>query len=390
MRSPWLIVPVVMLAGGCSALVGVDFGDYHDRDPNAEGGPSSSGGPADDEDGAVADTPDATPTGCAADQKECSGACVSTNDPAYGCDAVDCLPCSVPFAKAATCKAGACAADGCADGHGDCDGDTKNGCEANLLSPATCGACTTTCAAPTSLCSPSGCVSSCPTGLTECSGGCVNTATSLGNCGACGKACTASANADPTCGNSVCGIACRTGFGDCTNNPPQACSALPKWYADADADGVGSAVSVQACTPPAGYVASSGDCLDTNANVHPGQTTFFNVPFTNSGGVASYDYDCSGVEVDSADHWPGLCDVDCDGFGYTPLSPARPAGAGVNPYCGSTTSRVCIEVGTSSGPIPIAPPGASLQSFSSEAPTPSLQANGCSIRTSTTTAVGCR
>ena len=382
-RQPLLlIVPVFLAAAGCSVLAGVDFGDYQERDPSAEGGSSSSGGQVDDE-GGVAELPDATPTGCAADQKQCSGACVSKNDPAYGCDAVDCLPCSVSFAKAATCKAGSCAADGCADGHGDCDKDSKNGCEASLLSPATCGACGTACVAPASLCSPTGCVSSCPVGLTECNGGCVDTKTSPTNCGACNNVCAGSANADPTCANSACAVLCRTGFGDCANNPPKACAALPKWYADADGDGVGSAVSVQGCTPPAGYVAASGDCLDSNANVHPGQATYFNTPYTNGAGVASYDYDCSGVETDISEHWPGACDPDdCSAYGYVPTVRS---GAGIDPYCGSVSTRRCIETGSSSGPIPVAPPNVSLQSTSSN-----LQVGGCSARAFSAGALSCK
>src|SRR5690349_3199719 len=97
-----LALPALLVAAGCSMIAGVDFGSAHDRiEPNggAEGG-------IDEDGGGLVETPDATPTGCAPDQKTCSGACVSKNDPAYGCEAADCLPCSVAFAKSATCKAG--------------------------------------------------------------------------------------------------------------------------------------------------------------------------------------------------------------------------------------------------------------------------------------------
>lgn len=42
--------------------------------------------------------------------------------------------------------------------------------------------------------------------------------------------------------------------------------------------------------------AQPGDCDDTNADVHPGQTQFFDVPFR-LGGQDSYDYDCDGQET---------------------------------------------------------------------------------------------
>lgn len=367
------VLPAMLVAAGCSIVAGVDFGDAHDRVDLGSGGEGSV-----DDDGGVAQTPDATPTGCATEQKVCNGACVSRGDPAYGCGAADCLPCSVPFAKNATCKAGACAADGCADGHGDCDGDSKNGCEASFSSPATCVDCKTKCGVAAPLCAPTGCVSSCPGALTECSGACVDTKTSLDHCGTCGRKCAAPANGDPVCLNSTCAFACRTGFGDCVDNPAKVCNPLPKWYRDEDGDGVGSAVSVQACAAPAGYVAASGDCLDTNGQVHPGQLAYFGTSFINAAGAESYDYDCSGVEVDTAAHWPGSCGADCDGFGNTPKTPLR-AGAGVNTYCGSTAHRYCVFTGIA----PVQSPQIQSMRF-----TPQLAS--CSSRSTTTSPVPCR
>ena len=43
------------------------------------------------------------------------------------------------------------------------------------------------------------------------------------------------------------------------------------WYGDADGDGYGRSSDVStACSPPAGYVAQSGDCDDGNGAIHPG------------------------------------------------------------------------------------------------------------------------
>ncbi len=47
------------------------------------------------------------------------------------------------------------------------------------------------------------------------------------------------------------------------------------YYLDADSDGFGvTGSTTQACSPPAGYVAASGDCDDSSPSVHPGATEF--------------------------------------------------------------------------------------------------------------------
>ena len=333
-----LAVPALIVAAGCSVVAGVDFGSAHERIDPANLGEAG----IDEDGGGLLEVPDGAAAGCTAAQKTCNGACVAKSDPAYGCEAENCLPCSVPFAKAATCKAGSCAAATCATGQGDCDGDSANGCESSLLSPASCGDCKTKCMPGAALCSPTGCVSSCPGTLAECSGACVDTKAEISNCGECNHKCAAPANGDPVCLNGTCTFTCRTGFGDCVDNPAKACNPLPKWYRDQDGDGVGGATSVLACTPPAGHVASSGDCLDTNNMVFPGQVNSFGTSFVNAVGVESYDYDCNGVEVDGADHFANKCAALCDDYGNLPRSPVR-SGAGVDPYCGSTSARSCVD-----------------------------------------------
>jgi hypothetical protein len=142
----------------------------------------------------------------------------------------------------------------------------------------------------------------------------------------------------------VCGISCHAGFANCSGNPADGCQALNTYFVDADHDGYGTTATTTACAPPAGYAPVSGDCDDTNSNVHPGQTTYFGTPYTLSGAI-SYDYNCDGVETPD----PGsiiytTCGADCSGEGYLNNSPFR-SGSGINNHCGSTNYETCIPNG---------------------------------------------
>jgi hypothetical protein len=101
---------------------------------------------------------------------------------------------------------------------------------------------------------------------------------------------------------------------------PDAC--IPKtWYADQDGDTYGDAkTSKQACAQPAGYVADSTDCDDTNKDIHPGAPELCN-------GV---DDDCNTKIDDVATGTLTFCkDVDGDGYGdpaVTVKGCAPPAG----------------------------------------------------------------
>lgn len=67
------------------------------------------------------------------------------------------------------------------------------------------------------------------------------------------------------------------------------------WYLDGDGDGYGAdAGAVTRCNAPGlDWVSEPGDCDDDAADVHPGQTEWFEAPR----GDGSYDYDCDGVEA---------------------------------------------------------------------------------------------
>ena len=80
------------------------------------------------------------------------------------------------------------------------------------------------------------------------------------------------------------------------------------WYADADADGYGSAATEQqACAAPSGFVDNLDDCDDTAAAVHPGATEVCD----------GIDNDCDGSAdgADATDAVQFWADADADGYG---------------------------------------------------------------------------
>ncbi len=161
--------------------------------------------------------------GCDLGQKSCNGQCVDANDPAFGCDPASCAPCALAHAQS-QCKSGACAVFKCDNGFADCDGAPASGCEADLNTKETCGACGTACPGA-QLCNGGQCGSSCTPPQENCSGTCVNTQTNPGHCGGCGTACPAPLNANPACNAGNCGYTCSSGFGDCDKQAGNGCEA---------------------------------------------------------------------------------------------------------------------------------------------------------------------
>jgi hypothetical protein len=271
---------------------------------------------------------------CPPGQKSCNGGCVPTNLPEYGCAADSCVRCSVPFAENVICENGRCAAGTCRPGHGSCDGNAENGCEADLNTGKTCGSCTVACGAATPYCTPSGqCVSVCPPPLTLCNSSCVDLQTSEVNCRTCGNVCPSLPNSVPKCAAGECTVECNVGYGDCTMAP--GCEELKPYYVDGDGDGFGAGSRINdACTAPAGHSLVAGDCLDTDNRVKPGQTSFFAVGYTNASGKLSYDYDCNGSEQ-AAPGTPVTTCAMCAVGSYVVASRANPP-PNPNLYCGST------------------------------------------------------
>jgi hypothetical protein len=204
--------------------------------PDAPGGdaPVGDAGAANDSpanDGALADEEPAEPTEsgpstCAGGALDCSGTCVSSDVHDCGTCGHDCT--GLPHVSGATSctTAGACSfpASACAPGWADCDGNPDNGCEQDITTPASCGACGNVCPADDPVCGGGACVTGCPAATPEpCGGTCVNTASDPGDCDGCGHVCPAVPNGQPTCASSTCGFTCNSGFSGCPTSAPTSC-----------------------------------------------------------------------------------------------------------------------------------------------------------------------
>jgi len=129
------------------------------------------------------------------------------------------------------CAMGVCQIE-CVTGFADCDGDARTGCEAALGGTAHCGACGIVCGGSTPLCGSTGgmgtpaCTSGCTSGQVRCGGTCIDTQSSVTDCGACDNACPAVANAARACTAGRCGFSCNPGFADCDGNPANGCEVV--------------------------------------------------------------------------------------------------------------------------------------------------------------------
>ncbi|MCA9605015.1 MAG: putative metal-binding motif-containing protein [Myxococcales bacterium] len=126
------------------------------------------------------------------------------------------------------------------------------------------------------------------------------------------------------------------------------------FYRDADGDGYGSiSMTRLACAAPTGYVADNTDCIDADANAHPGQRTYYAEPACLSGSPhygypipgmgysdrwycdftlateADWDYDCTGY-VSVGPDWGATCGVSCTGTAglYNPFFANDPSDCG--------------------------------------------------------------
>ena len=122
----------------------------------------------------------------------------------------------------------------CAGGFGDCDGNAQNGCETNVRfgSVPHCGACNQPClndhgttACADGLCSPT-CVGTWGNCDSNARNGCeTDLLTTTAHCGQCGRVCSTANASAATCVAGGCHLTCLAGFYDCNQDPTDGCEA---------------------------------------------------------------------------------------------------------------------------------------------------------------------
>ncbi len=191
---------------------------------------------------------------CTASYRDCNGNAVD------GCEAnigstSHCGGCNVACAGGANgdavCTNGTCGTQ-CRSGFGECDGNASNGCEASLASVINCGRCGNVCHAgsnASAACVNGDCQATCQAGFRDCNGsaadGCESNLASTSSCGACGNVCPGGAHMNVTCNGSSCSRTCAGGWGDCNGNL---------------ADGCETSLSTQANCGSCGHAATCGQC----------------------------------------------------------------------------------------------------------------------------------
>lgn len=173
---------------------------------------------------------------CPPGTADCNGAagdgCEATLDQPSRCGlcGVSCGP--YPHATA-HCDAGRCAIEDCDAGYRDCDGAVSNGCEVNIRTLLSCGACGQSCALPFAeeSCASGSCeLVQCQAERADCDGQAANgceTSTALpDNCGACGNDCRGRPHVQSAgCDEGACELVCEPGYGDCDGEVENGCEA---------------------------------------------------------------------------------------------------------------------------------------------------------------------
>ena len=138
-----------------------------------------------------------------------------------------------PANASPACRGGSCQVASCNANFGNCDGGQGNGCETRFGSLANCQSCGDTCldrANSSPLCGGGGCSFSCNGGFDDCDGtvsnGCETRLGTLSNCAFCSDVCLDRANSSPVCSSGSCGIVCDAGFDNCDGGLGNGCEAM--------------------------------------------------------------------------------------------------------------------------------------------------------------------
>jgi len=193
---------------------------------------------------------------CSGGLAECNGQCVDLKTNVSNCGQCG-NACPYVYSGTATCVAGVCGAT-CSSGYGAC-GNPPTSCSTYLSTDSkNCGSCGNAC--KTNEYCTGGVCTTCGSGLTGCSGRCVDTTSDRYNCGQCANSCPYVYNATSTCVASACTSTCATGYGDCNKNTSDGCEAA----LNADRNNCGACGKVCASTE----TCSQGVC----ASCAPGRT----------------------------------------------------------------------------------------------------------------------
>jgi hypothetical protein len=159
-----LSIVFALLVPACGGLFGVDFDEARPRPYQAPTLPVVATSPYLDT--TVTPDPVLPPMArnsageCEGARKVCDSVCVGVTEPAFGCSALGCEPCSVAHGTAG-CSGGACRIAKCDPGYADCNGDASDGCEVRLDGHMKhCGACGQACING-SVCASGTCANSC-------------------------------------------------------------------------------------------------------------------------------------------------------------------------------------------------------------------------------------
>ena len=308
--------------------------------------------------------------------------------------------CQLPHASS-SCTAGVCRIERCEEGFFDCDGDTSNGCEADLSSADTCGDCQTRCsdAGGKAACESGRCRIQCDEDRADCSGGVVNgcethTSISVLHCGGCDNACPQPSRGKAACIRGECGVSpCREPLADCNND-----------YSDAESDGcetdtTSDPLHCGGCGSECAYPNAIGRCkdggcelqrcepgfADCNEDVEDGCETRLGTVST-CGGCGDTCISQHGVNACSKNSCSPTCDIgfgDCDGNPSngceTALDTLTDCGA-----CNVACARRNASVSCESGSCQITQCANGYGDCDDEA----LTANGCETRLNSLTDCG--
>ncbi|MBN1770197.1 MAG: hypothetical protein JXB32_02955 [Deltaproteobacteria bacterium] len=274
-RGWWCFV--VLLVGACASggSGGDDVVGLPDRADAADADDGSVDLPTDESDGDVGDAADDGPAPCPPGRVRCGGECVDL---------------------------------------------TSN--------PEHCGGCDLACPAG-SVCNEGGCASTCSGVLTLCGASCVDLRSNPDHCGECDHACDGALNADGTCLDGVCGIACRDGWTDLDGLP--GCEYACAWTSDTescngvDDDCDGAVDEGFACA-----VGTTVSCTTTCGSIGTGSCTLTCEPPAGAGCLPPEET-CNGL------------DDDCDGAPDDGLGCVLGASETCTTSAGAPGRRNCVS-----------------------------------------------